>query len=150
MSTISTSTIFLNLSNHKLTSAQEVAIRNMSAKVVSYKNAFSQELVANLENSPSEYYQLRKVVKELFSQINEFYTDQLEEGSITVDSKFVMLVHLPIGSPAFNFEFARYLGTMNYYEYTHLQFLFSHTERISIEKDGIKNSIFEFSHFIEM
>lgn len=148
-----TTTIFLNLSQHALTEAQQSAALNLyNAKVVSFKEAFASnpELISNLESSPDNAYDLSKVVKELISEIDSFYTDQVELESITQDSKMVMVVHLPIGSPAFNFELARRIGSNPYYHYSHLLFVFSHTERISVEKDGKKVSEFRFSHFIEM
>lgn len=142
--------LFLNITQHNLSREQVIAINEIGSVLVGYNEAFKDNdfLIDNLKNSPSAYNEIRDLVKVFLNELFSFYNRSVEDGLI--ENSDTMYVHLPIGSPAFNFKLAYEIGKQPYYNFENFQFIFSHTEKISVEENGVKTSKFVFSHFIEM
>jgi len=123
----------LNTMAHVLTDEQIIDLNNM----------FTQNNISNL----------RDIDSELFKQLSNINADSslndLVNQLLSITKEFDIII-LPIGSPAFMFKFARRTkGIMD------KNFLFAHSDRISIEKqneDGTvtKTNIFKHVKFLVM
>ncbi|MCB1158748.1 MAG: hypothetical protein H7A25_01665 [Leptospiraceae bacterium] len=133
--------MFLNCTAHKLTEEQINTIRELYTEVIVELKDDNSILHSKLVNCPSEIGELQELARNLLEYLKVKYSE----------SKGKLVIHFPIGSPAFNALFFRHQEREN----LPLCFVFSHTERKSVDEkqeDGsvIKRSIFQFVKFIEI
>ena len=135
----------INTTQHTLTSTQiETITKNGYGKIIELKD-FAPKLFTELSQTPSDTEQLYALVDSLSEAISDI---RRSEG-VTDEISYV---HLPVGSPAFMFAFALKKGEG--YWATNVHYVFSHSERRSIEEtlpsgEVVKKAIFEFKKFIE-
>ena len=136
--------IFMNCTQHDLTVQQMNEIKSFLNN-----NGFSFEgHICNLKDNE----------KQLFNRLANTPENDEERKNLVVDfADFInknedTMFHLPIGSPAFMFELASFLQwkfvSSNGVKTYHI--CMSHTKRTSIEKDGVKTSVFKFERFIRV
>ena len=122
---------FLNATQHVLTAEQKAAVASLSMESVSIQ-------------------ELKDVDSDLFSRLANISADaslpELADALIAVMEQFDA-VHLPIGSPAFQFVLARKCASLS------TTLLFSHSVRQVVEEpqpDGsvVKKTVFKFEKFI--
>lgn len=130
--------LVLNMVQHQLTPEQRTELEKYG-NIVDGRE-YLPTLWPKIANSPSSGKDLRKLARELYVTL------------LGISEEKKVYMHLPLGSPAFMFQFGMIVGSMGKWENMH--FLFSHTERCSIDEkqeDGsvIKKSVFQFIKFIE-
>jgi hypothetical protein len=130
--------VFMNCTAHELTDKQIVAAKKLADDLVFYEfSKLAPNLYDRLINCPSEMDRLanllndfKKMILALKKECNLLY------------------IHFPIGSPFFMALFFASLPRKK-----NLNFVFSHTNRISTEEKNLDNSIsktsvFEFQKFL--
>ena len=127
----------INMVQHALTEEQEKELAKLG-NIIDGKEAFP-ILYPKIANSPNTTLGIRQLV-------NELYTNLLD-----LSEKEEVYVHLPLGSPAFMFKLGMVIGLHG--RWKNMKFVFSHSERVSIDEkqeDGsvVKRSVFKFSHLI--
>lgn len=131
--------LVLNMVQHALTKEQIAELEKLE-NIVDGKEALP-SLHSKIANSPSSSLAIRHLANEVYVTILDLSEDEK------------VYVHLPIGSPAFMFSLGMVVGYRGKWE--NIRFVFSHSERISIDEkqeDGsvVKKSVFKFSHLIEI
>lgn len=134
-------TIFFNCTAHELTLEQKEKALELSKELKDLKEV-DQEIWERLVNCPSEPKALVTLCDSFFHFLKEFVN--------THEDKKIYF-HFPIGSPALMALFFCKYGK----EPFPASFLFSHSERISIDElqgDGsiVKRAVFKFQKFIEL
>ena len=121
---------------HQLTEDQLIELNNLDTRVeIEYLKDVDTKLFNSVANSPDDVRALAIAAQSLENSCRFGYDAVL----------------LPIGSPAFMFCFATVVATRQ----TKTKFLFSHSERQSIEVPGPngtveKRMVFKHTHFIEI
>lgn len=132
--------MFINCTAHNLTQKQIDAIFDYASEIKELSE-LAPDLHRRLLNCPSQ----REQIDALLSDFTDFIFDALqsaEEGKL--------FLHFPIGSPFFMAKFFK-----TFPDDGRVVFLFSHTERKSLEEvqpDGsvLKKTSFEFQKFLEL
>lgn len=134
--------IFINCTAHSLSSEQtEEIIERSNPKIILELKEIQPEIYSKLINCPS--YETDVIA--LYNQFSKYLLSYLKANKKT---KFY--IHLPIGSPYFMALFFSRFPVKK-----RIEFLFSHTDRESIEEiqeDGrvIKKSVFRFQKFLTL
>ena len=131
--------LVINMVQHALTKEQEEELGKLGR--IECGREILPSIYPKIANSPNTSLEIGRLV-------NEFYTNLLD-----ISEKEEVYVHLPLGSPAFMFMFGQVVGSRGKWE--GMKFVFSHSERVSIDEkqeDGsvVKRSVFKFSHLIEL
>ncbi|MCX7998302.1 MAG: hypothetical protein N3A69_05035 [Leptospiraceae bacterium] len=134
-------TLFLNCTAHELTPEQREKALELSKNLQDLKQ-LNRELWEELVNCPSEPIALKTLCDKYFQFLKEFLETRKNEK---------IYFHFPIGSPALMALFFLEYGRHPF----EVKFLFSHSERVSIDElqsDGsiVKKVIFKFQRFIEL
>jgi hypothetical protein len=138
--------MFINCTAHNLTPEQIEAAKQYSDNIRNLKE-LNPDLYNQLVNCPSNEI-------ELFNLSETFIQYLLHLGSYTglpnSEPNEKIVVHLPIGSP-----FLMALFFLNFPKENKIQFVFSHSDRVSIDEklpDGsiTKKAIFKFIRFLEL
>jgi hypothetical protein len=139
--------VFLNCTQHALTPAQIEAAKQLG-EIRNLKDV-APNIFAKLQNMDGSE-NLEKLAFELHRKISSVVSGETGDGTYEDGSDELreVFVHLPIGSPAFMFVFARTSGS-----HVNVRFLFSHTRRMIEESIGLdgeptKKTSFIFENFI--
>ena len=129
----------INMVQHALSGEQEKELGKLGR--IECGREILPSIYPKIANSPNTTLGIRQLV-------NELYTSLLD-----ISEKEEVYVHLPIGSPAFMFKLGMVIGLHG--RWKNMKFVFSHSERVSIDEkqeDGsvVKRSAFKFSHLIEL
>lgn len=133
--------LFLNCTAHDLTNEQREKAKEFSTEIKDLK-VLNHELWNELVNCPSEPSVLNTLCDKYFYYLRDF---------INSNSYKTIYFHFPIGSPALMALFFLKYGKESF----PAKFLFSHSERMSIDElqsDGsiVKRVVFKFQKFIEL
>jgi len=122
--------IFLNATQHKLTEGQIEAIKKLDAEIQELADV-DPELFSKLKNTPADENEIYVLAGKFINLVRKLSQEYHR-----------LYLHLPIGSPAFMFKFSKYDLPVNVIP------VFSHTDRISYLRDGVKVSEFRFKKFL--
>lgn len=131
--------LVINMVQHALSGEQEKELGKLGR--IECGREILPSIYPKIANSPNTTLGIRQLV-------NELYTNLLD-----LSEKEEVYVHLPLGSPAFMFKLGMVIGLHG--RWKNMKFVFSHSERVSIDEkqeDGsvVKRSVFKFSHLIEL
>jgi len=132
--------MFLNCTAHELTEEQRQKALEYSNILIDLKT-YNPVLWEKLVNSPAEVEALKILAQELLSFLKEVW----------LKSNQNLLVHFPIGSPAFQAIFFQKLDRKS----LPIRILFSHSERVSVDEiqpngSVLKKGLFQFVKFLEI
>ena len=128
------------------------------------QHELSTEQVGSIHNFMSQYHltydgivNLKDIEPNLFARLSNTPEDDQDRTTLVVEfAKFInktdAMFHLPIGSPAFQFQLASFLQWrfVNSNGKDSYKICMSHTKRISEEVNGVKTSRFQFERFIRV
>ncbi|MDY0199011.1 MAG: hypothetical protein RBR68_14495 [Tenuifilaceae bacterium] len=129
----------INMVQHALSGEQEKELGKLGR--IECGREILPSIYPKIATSPNTSLEIGRLV-------NELYTNLLD-----LSEKEEVYVHLPLGSPAFMFKLGMVIGLHG--RWKNMKFVFSHSERVSIDEkqeDGsvVKRSVFKFSHLIEL
>jgi len=132
--------MFLNCTAHELTEEQRQKALEYSNILIDLKT-YNPVLWEKLVNCPAEVEALKTLAQELLSFLKEVW----------LKSNQNLLVHFPIGSPAFQAIFFQKLDRKS----LPIRILFSHSERVSVDEiqpngSVLKKGLFQFVKFLEI
>ncbi len=132
--------MFLNCTAHELTEEQKQKALEYSNILMDLKT-YNPNLWEKLVNCPAEVETLKTLAEELLSFFRELWQKSNQN----------LLIHFPIGSPAFQAIFFQKLDRKN----LPIRILFSHSDRVSVEEiqpngSVIKKGLFQFVKFLEI
>jgi hypothetical protein len=132
--------MFLNCTAHELTEEQRQKALEYSNILIDLKT-YNPVLWEKLVNCPAEVEALKTLAQELLSFLKEVW----------LKSNQNLLVHFPIGSPAFQAIFFQKLDRKS----LPIRILFSHSDRVSVDEiqpngSVLKKGLFQFVKFLEI
>lgn len=132
--------MFLNCTAHSLTPEQKEKALEHSNVLIDLKED-DPVLWERLSNCPPDVLVLKELAKDLLLYLESKYRES--------DGK--LIVHFPIGSPAFNAIFFEMLDRRA----LRIRIVFSHSDRVSVDEvqsDGsvVKRAVFKFIKFLEI
>lgn len=132
--------MFLNCTAHELTEEQRQKALEYSNILIDLKT-YNPVLWEKLVNCPAEVEALKTLAQELLSFLKEVWQKSNQN----------LLIHFPIGSPAFQAIFFQKLDRKS----LPIRILFSHSERVSVDEiqpngSVLKKGLFQFVKFLEI